>query len=57
VDEFGFRNREGEAPGCRNSAQEAGVALKEFNIAPVCSGGNRDYEIVHIGDYYAFGDH
>ena len=57
MDEFGFRNREGETPGCRNSAQGVEVALKELNIAPVCSGGNCDHKIIHIGDYYAFGNY
>jgi len=57
VDEFCLGNREGESPGRRNAAQGAKVALQELNIAPVGRGGNRNDEIIHIGDYYALGDH
>jgi len=48
---------EGKAPGCRDPAEGAVVALKELNVASVGGGGDCDHEIVHIGDHNALRYH
>jgi len=58
VDEFCLRNGEGKIHGCRNTAKGAEVALEELNVASVGGGGgDRDHQIVNVGDHNAFGDH
>ena len=55
--EFCLGNGKGETSGRRDASQGPEVALKELNIASVGTGGNRDREMIHIGDNYALGDH
>jgi len=57
VNEFSLGDGEVEASGHCNPAKGAVVALKELNVASVGGGGDRDYEIIHIGDYNALRYH
>jgi len=53
VNELSLGDGEGEASGRRNPTKGAVVTLKGLNVASVGGGGDRDHEIVHIGDYNA----
>jgi len=57
VNELSLGDREGEASGCRDTAERAVVALKELDVASMRGGRDCDHEIIHIGDYNAFRDH
>ena len=48
---FGLGDGEGEASGRRDPAKGAVVTLKEFNVASVGGGGDRNHEVVHVADY------
>ena len=49
--ELSLGDGKGEAPGCRDTAERAVLALEELNVAPVGGGRDGDHEIVHVGDY------
>ena len=49
--ELSFGDGEGEAPGCRDSAERVVLALMVLNVSSVGGGGDGDHEIIHIGDY------
>ena len=53
MNELSFGDGEGKAPGCRDTAERAVVALEELNVASVGGGRDRDHEIIHIGDHNA----
>ena len=57
MNEFRLGNGKGKTSGRRNATHGAQVFLKELNIASVRRGGDRDHQIIHIGEHYALGDH
>ena len=57
MNELSLGDREGKAPGCRDTAESAVVALKELNVASMRGGRDRDYEVIHIGDHNALRYH
>jgi len=57
VNELSLRDGKGKAPGCRDTAERALLALKELNVTSMRGGRDCDYEIIHVGDHNALRYH
>ena len=57
MNELSLGDGKGKAPWCRDTAEGAVMTREELNVASMRGGGDRDYEIVHVGDHNALRNH